>query len=120
MNDYSWLSGQKTIDRVVFYVSVILNMLNLVNTSQGYVAEIVSAYANNYSLRNIVRNIEGFTVNCGDAEYCPNRDFVIPDEEIRSNSENQDVINTEAIPKPDRVRIKINGTDSFKEFKFKG
>jgi hypothetical protein len=63
VNDYSWWSGQKTIDRTDFHVSVILNMLNLVNASQGYVADIVSAYANDYLLRLLVREVDGFTVN---------------------------------------------------------
>lgn len=63
VNDYSWWSGQKTIDRADFYISVILNMLNLVNVSQGYVAEIVSAYANDPELEFLVKELEGFTVN---------------------------------------------------------
>lgn len=63
VNDYSWWSGQKTIDRADFYVSVILNMLNLVNTSQGYVADITSAYANSYELGLLVKDLDGFTVN---------------------------------------------------------
>ena len=41
VSDYSWWSGQKTIDRGDFFVSVILNMLNLVNVSQGYVTRII-------------------------------------------------------------------------------
>jgi len=61
--DYSWWSGQKTIDRHDFHISVILNMLNLVNVSQGYVADIVSAYANDTCLRHLVRTTDGFTVN---------------------------------------------------------
>lgn len=63
VNDYSWWSGQKTIDRTDFYISVILNMLNLVNVSQGYVADIVSAYANSYELGLLVKEPDGFTVN---------------------------------------------------------
>ncbi|NLT47079.1 MAG: hypothetical protein GXX92_01570, partial [Clostridiales bacterium] len=63
VNDYSWWSGQKTIDRGDFFVSVILNMLNLVNASQGYVADIVYAYANNPDLKELVKSIDSFTVN---------------------------------------------------------
>jgi hypothetical protein len=61
--DYSWWSGQKTIDRTDFHMSVILNLLNLVNASQSYVADITSAYANDKQLRNLVRNMDGFTIN---------------------------------------------------------
>ncbi len=120
VNDYSWWSGQKTIDRGDFYVSVILNMLNLVNASQGYVADIVNAYANDYELRKLVRSIDGFTVNGTDTPLSSKKDYILPDEEIRG----QDV--TEAnkteevlIPKPERVKIKINGFSSLKEIKYK-
>ena len=61
--DYSWWSGQKTIDRGDFYVSVMLNMLNLVNASQGYVADIVNAYVNDYPLSCIIKRIDYFTVD---------------------------------------------------------
>lgn len=120
VNDYSWWSGQKTIDRGDFYVSVILNMLNLVNASQGYVADIVNAYANDYELRKLVRSIDGFTVNGTDTPLSSKKDYILLDEEIRG----QDV--TEAnkteevlIPKPERVKIKINGFSSLKEIKYK-
>ena len=42
--DYSWWSGNKTIDRTDFHLSVILNMLSLVNVSQSFVGDIVSDY----------------------------------------------------------------------------
>jgi len=38
-------------------------MLNLVNASQSYVADIVSAYANDKELKSLVRTLDGFTVN---------------------------------------------------------
>lgn len=63
VNDYSWWSGQKTIDRGDFYISVVLNMLNLVNASQGYVADIVNAYGTDYKLGPMVKELDGFTVN---------------------------------------------------------
>ena len=63
VSDYSWWSGQKTIDRGDFFLSVILNMLNLVNVSQGYVADIVNAYVSDYKLGQIVRSVDGFTKN---------------------------------------------------------
>lgn len=60
--DYSWWSGQKTIDRGDFFVSVILNMLNLVAASQGYVADIVNAYGTDNVLRVLVKSADRFTV----------------------------------------------------------
>lgn len=80
VTDYSWWSGQKTIDRHDFHMSVILNMLNLVNVSQGYVADIVSAYANDKELRYLVRSTDSFTVNLNlPEEYTP---YEYPTEKI--------------------------------------
>ena len=121
VNDYSWWSGQKTIDRGYFYVSVILNMLNLVNASQGYVADIVNAYANDYELRKLVRSIDAFTVNGTDTPLASSKDYILPDEEIRGQDTVKDNNPEEAvIPKPERVKIKINGSSSLKEIKYKG
>ena len=121
VNDYSWWSGQKTIDRGDFYVSVILNMLNLVNASQGYVADIVNAYANDYELRKLVRSIDAFTVNGTDTPLASSKDYILPDEEIRGQDTVKDNNHEEAvIPKPERVKIKINGSSSLKEIKYKG
>ena len=61
--DYSWWSGQKTVDRGNFYYSVILNMLNLVNASQGYVADIVNAYGSSPKLLSLTKNLGNFTAN---------------------------------------------------------
>lgn len=63
VSDYSWWSGKKTIDRGDFFVSVVLNMLNLVNASQGFVADIVSIYAESSKLIELSKNVESFTVN---------------------------------------------------------
>lgn len=121
VNDYSWWSGQKTIDRGDFYVSVILNMLNLVNASQGYVADIVNAYANDYELRKLVRSIDAFTVNGTDTPLTSSKDYIFPDEEIRGQDAVKDNNQEDAvIPKPKRVKIKINGSSSLKEIKYKG
>ena len=121
VNDYSWWSGQKTIDRGDFYVSVILNMLNLVNARQGYVADIVNAYANDYELRKLVRSIDAFTVNGTDTPLASSKDYILPDEEIRGQDTVKDNNPEEAvIPKPERVKIKINGSSSLKEIKYKG
>ena len=119
VNDYSWWSGQKTIDRGDFYVSVILNMLNLVNVSQGYVADIVNAYASDAKLRKLVSSIDGFTVNMNYYEAEPRKNYILPDEEIRNRSTDSKSKEETTIPKPERVRIKISGTDSLKEIKYR-
>ena len=120
VNDYAWWSGQKTIDRGDFYVSVVLNMLNLVNVSQGYVADIVNAYSSDYELRKLVINPDGFTVNMIGWEKTEEKDYILPDEEIRNESTRSSAETLETIPKPERVRIKISGSNSLKEIKFKG
>lgn len=121
VNDYAWWSGQKTIDRGDFYVSVILNTLNLVNVSQGYVAEIVSAYANDRILRRLVESTDGFTVNMYDESGTAEKPYIVPDEEIRNEGMAKEQQGTYAtIPKPERVRIKISGTNTLKEIKYKG
>ena len=121
VTDYSWWSGQKTIDRGDFFVSVVLNMLNLVNTSQGYVADIVYAYVNEPELRELVKDVAAFTVNMGDESDIDRSEYLIPDEEIRNlTTVKENSLDYEAIPKPDRVTIKINGKKTMKEIKFKG
>lgn len=67
--DYSWWSGQKTVDRGDFYYSVVLNMLNLVNASQGYVAEIVNAYASSPRLLMLTKELGNFTENLEGSTY---------------------------------------------------
>lgn len=67
--DYSWWSGQKTIDRGDFYYSVVLNMLNLVNASQGYVADIVNAYGSSEKLLALTRDLGNFTANLEGSTY---------------------------------------------------
>ena len=119
VNDYAWWSGQKTIDRGDFYVSVVLNMLNLVNVSQGYVADIVNAYSTDYELRKLVLSPDAFTVNLDSWDKKERKEYIIPDEEIR-NDEGTPNEGAELIPKPERVRIKINGTSTLKEIKYKG
>lgn len=69
VSDYSWWSGQKTIDRGDFFLSVILNMLNLVNASQSYVADIVSMYGDNQELYRMVSDLASFTTNLEGITY---------------------------------------------------
>lgn len=67
--DYSWWSGQKTVDRGDFYHSVVLNMLNLVNASQGYVADIVNAYGSSPKLLMLTKDLGNFTANLEGSTY---------------------------------------------------
>lgn len=70
-SDYDWWHGSKTIDRHDFYVSAVLNQLNIVNASHGYVADIVFAYASDYNLRRLVESLDSFTINASSREYTP-------------------------------------------------
>ena len=118
VTDYAWWSGQKTIDRGDFHLSVILNMLNLVNASQSFVGDIVSAYANDYMLRRLVKSVDRFTINM---EMDNVELSLTPDTEIREAVvKNAPAEETEAIPKPERVKIKINGSNTLKEIKYRG
>lgn len=74
--DYAWWSGQKTIDRGDFHYSVILNMLNLVNASQSYVGDIVTAYGSYSALSDMTMSLESFTKNMRGITY----DFIIESE----------------------------------------
>lgn len=69
VTDYSWWSGHKTVDRTDFYLSVVLNMLNLVNASQGYVGEIVNAYGTDKYLKHLTKKLEYFTKNMQGSTY---------------------------------------------------
>lgn len=118
VTDYSWWSGQKTIDRHDFHMSVILNMLNLVNVSQGYVADIVCVYANDKELRYLVRSTDCFTVNLAIPEgYTPNEYPDDTGEDFSSkNTVNEE--NTSSAYTVGKPRIKIC-TDKVKEIKVK-
>ena len=119
VNDYSWWSGQKTIDRGDFYKSVILNMLNLVNTSQGFVGDIVNAYASDHKLRDLVKSIDKFTLNISNIDETE-ANYFISDEEDNNYSKVSDSDNEDILPKPQRVRIKVKGSNQLKEVKYKG
>ena len=71
ITDYSWWSGNKTIDRADFFVSPVLNALNIVNVSHGYVADIIYAYATDISLRKLVENLNTFVIEPQINKYIP-------------------------------------------------
>lgn len=98
--DYSWWSGSKTIDRADFYLSVVLNMLNLVNVSQGYVGDIVNAYGSDIRLLGLTRSLESFTKNMEGPTY----DFVIKEEQ----DNNETLLPLEIIKTPVKHKISIS------------
>lgn len=100
--DYSWWSGQKTVDRGDFYLSVVLNMLNLVNASQGYVGDIVNAYGSDRHLLSLTKDLGKFTTNLEGCTY----DFILTPEEDEANDgiDGQDIL----IEAPVMSKIKIS------------
>lgn len=54
LSDYKWWGGAKTIDRSDFCASAILSSAGLVNTAQGYVADICKFLAKNSEAENIL------------------------------------------------------------------
>ncbi|MCI6242366.1 MAG: hypothetical protein MR646_03555 [Agathobacter sp.] len=102
--DYSWWSGQKTVDRGDFYYSVVLNMLNLVNASQGYVAEIVNAYGSSPKLLALTKELSSFTANLEGRTY----DIPI----VAEDTQDYDVDSVEhpisSIPTRHRISISAN------------
>ncbi|MGM9804629.1 MAG: McrB family protein [Muribaculaceae bacterium] len=55
LSNYDWWSGAKGIERGDFYVSPILSLANLVNTSQSYVAELCKFLSENEDALNILK-----------------------------------------------------------------
>ena len=73
VNDYGWWAGSKTVNRHDFYISPILNQLNVVNASAEFLAEIVLSYSSELRLRKMVERLEDFTVNIRKNEYQPSK-----------------------------------------------
>ena len=111
VSDYSWWSGQKTIDRGDFFHSVVLNMLNLVNTSQSYVADIVSMYGNNYELYRMVSDLAAFTTNLEGTTYTI--DISEPDEPTRPINPQATETNRD-IPKKHKIVISADDITNMK------
>jgi hypothetical protein len=74
VNNYSWWSGNKTIDRADFFVSPVLNALNIVNVSHGYVADIIFAFSTDIYLRKLVENLDSFAINPQINKYTPDEE----------------------------------------------
>ena len=73
VSDYGWWAGSKTVNRHDFYISPILNQLNVVNASAEFLAEIVLSYSSDLSLRKMVERLEDFTINIRKNEYQPSK-----------------------------------------------
>lgn len=57
LSDYKWWRGGKTIERGDYYYSPILSICNLVNASQGYVAEMCKYLSTNPEATQILLNV---------------------------------------------------------------
>lgn len=63
VSNYSWWAGSKTVDRHDFYISALLNQMNVVNNNSEYLAIITHSFASNLELRVLVEIPENFTEN---------------------------------------------------------
>ena len=90
VSNYSWWAGSKYISRGDFYISAILNSLNVVNANAEFLAEIVCHYASNLDLRLMVQSLEGFTIDVQTNDYTPS--------EIEKSSYNEAEVGLEKIP----------------------
>lgn len=71
VTDYKWWSGSKTVDRHDFYISPVLNQMNVVNASSEFLAEIVHCYASDYNLRKMVEDLDSFVISAQKKKYTP-------------------------------------------------
>ena len=85
VSDYSWWAGSKTVNRHDFFISPILNQLNVVNANAEFLAEIVLSYSSNLKLRRMVERLENFTVGIRKNNYSPT------DIEIESYNEAENI-----------------------------
>lgn len=106
VSDYSWWSGKKTIDRGDFFVSVVLNMLNLVNASQGFVADIVAYYAKSDKLIALTKDIEAFTLNV-EINKIDNNAYDVDDEPVKLVAEEIQKINSLKRDENGHIKIKL-------------
>jgi hypothetical protein len=54
LTDYDWWYGSKTIDRGDYFVSSILKLANVVNTTQSYIADLTNILSDNEKLINLL------------------------------------------------------------------
>ena len=116
VTNYDWWSGRKTVDRGDFFVSVVLNMLGLVNASQGYVADITYAYCTDDKLDSITEEIASFTIDLGGSTWVTYDDS--HDEAYDSFDLAQDTLIDTLYEKPSSNVIHISSANK-KEIKIK-
>ena len=100
--DYSWWSGNKTIDRSDFHLSVIYNMLNIVAVSQSYIGDTVANYYE-ADLGPMVSDLSLFTDNQSGKTY-EIEDYRDPQE---SNSTVEHLENVKEIDVGDEIIISV-------------
>ncbi len=98
-------------------MSVVLNMLNLVNASQGYVADIINVYANDFHLRMLVDKVDKFTTDlaCNILREEVST-YNVKKEDFSTFSDNSRVQPDDSAKKPARIKISGNNT---REIRFK-
>jgi hypothetical protein len=62
VSNYHWWSGNKTVDRHDFYISALLNQMNVVNANAEFLALITLAYASVFKLRLLIEHVDNFTI----------------------------------------------------------
>lgn len=70
-SDYSWWAGNKTVNRHDFHISPLLNQMNVVNANAEFLADIVLSYSSNLRLRQMVEQLEDFTIGVIKNQYQP-------------------------------------------------
>lgn len=85
VSDYEWWAGNKTVNRHDFFISPILNQLNVVNANAEFLAEIVRSYSSNLGLRRMVERLENIAVGIRKNNYSPT------DKEIESYKEAENI-----------------------------
>lgn len=69
VSDYNWWAGNKTVDRHDFYISALLNQMNVVNNNSEFLAIIVHSYASDLDLRVLAENVENIAIDFQINEY---------------------------------------------------
>lgn len=75
VSNYKWWAGSKTVDRHDFFISALLNQMNVVNNNSEYLAIITHSFASTLGLRILVENPENFTINLRLNTYAPIEEY---------------------------------------------
>ena len=110
VSDYSWWAGSKYVSRRDFYISAVLNSLNVVNANSEFLAEIVHYYASNLQLRLLVENLERFTINAKTKTYQPS----IQEQESYKEAEQKDESVMQCAAKLGGISISAASLERFK------